>query len=153
MGTSDRQLIVALAPRFSNDFPRWIGRPKPCAFLVFSSPLRSENGLSLLGVPRLEKSSIDRRRGETWSDCSLLTDWFLLTSCEVSVSADVGASSLVDDSVVVGLIRIRFGLVSGSTYVTCSATNTSVSSSERYEEGEGDRMDWRLDDRRDSGGA
>lgn len=148
MGTSDRQLIVALAPIFSSDFPRWIGRP---AGLVFSSPLKSENGLRLL-IPRLEKSSMDRRRGDTWSDCSLLTDWFLLTSCEVSVSAGVGASS-VDDSVVVGLIRIRLGLVSGSTYVTCSATNTSVSSSERYEEGEGDRMDWRLDDCRDSGGA
>ena len=149
MGTSDRQLIVALAPRLSSDFPRWIGR---CAFLVFSFALNSENGLRLLGIPRLEKSSIDRRRGETWSDCSLWTDWFLLTSCEVSVSVDVG-SSVVDDSVVVGLIRIRFGLVSGSTYVTCSATNTSVSSSERYEEGEGDRIDWRLDDRRDSAGA
>ena len=148
MGTSDRQLIVALAPIFSSDLPRWIGRP---ADLVFSSPPKSENGLRLL-IPRLEKSSMDRRRGDTWSDCSLLTDRFLLTSCEVSVFTGVGASS-VDDSVVVGLIRIRLGLVSGSTYVTCSATNTSVSSSERYEEGEGDRMDWRLDDRRDSGGA
>lgn len=50
----------------------------------------------------------------------------------------------------VGLIWIMLGLAVGSRYVTCSATQTSDSSSERQEAGEGDRIDRWLDDRRDS---
>lgn len=41
----------------------------------------------------------------------------------------------------------------GSTYVTCSATRTSVSSSEKTEVGDGDLIDRAADDPGDPGGT